>query len=179
VIAATNRNLMQWAKEMRFREDLYFRISTFQLRIPPLRERAEDIPVIADSILRELEDDLGYDKKELTSEAEAALKSYTWPGNIRELRNMLERAVLTCDTRAIGREDLGSLHVGFGDMACPAVETQTWEAGAAQRKLICNALEVEGGNVTQAAIRLRIPRSTLYKKIKRYRIDLQSPQLPA
>lgn len=177
VIAATNRNLMQWVKEMRFREDLFFRINTFQLRIPPLRERIDDIPVIADHILRELAEDLSSVKKTLTSDAEAALKSYSWPGNIRELRNLLERAVLTCDTLTIGQEDLGSLHAGVEDRATPA--TQTWEAGAAERKLICDALDVEGGNVVQAAARLRVPRSTLYKKIKRYNIYLKGLQAPA
>ncbi|HEV2961740.1 MAG TPA: sigma-54 dependent transcriptional regulator [Candidatus Angelobacter sp.] len=176
VIAATNRNLMRWVKEMRFREDLYFRISTFQLRIPPLRERAEDIPILADNILHELAEEMGCDKKELSNESKAMLKTYSWPGNIRELRNALERAVLTCDTLTIGTEDLGVLDAGTGDAPCPAEGGPTWEAGAAERNLICSALEVEGGNVAHAALRLRIPRSTLYKKIRRYSIDLQDSQ---
>src|SRR5258708_30613682 len=82
VIAASNRNLMQSVKEMRFREDLYFRLITFPLRIPPLRERVEDIPVIANSLFRDLSKDLARDQQELVQSAEAALKAYSWPGHI-------------------------------------------------------------------------------------------------
>lgn len=173
VIAATNRNLMQWVKEMRFREDLYFRISTFQLRIPPLRERDEDIAILADSILGELAEESGGEKKELNGEAQAALKSYGWPGNIRELRNALERVTLTCGNSIIGAEDLRLFHVESTPVMDVPNTGQTWEIEAAERQLICGALEAEGGHVTDAALRLGIPRSTLYKKIKRYSIDLE------
>ncbi|HZU30841.1 MAG TPA: sigma-54 dependent transcriptional regulator, partial [Candidatus Angelobacter sp.] len=107
IIAATNRNLMQSVREMKFREDLYFRINTFHLRIPPLRERVEDIPVIANILLNNLANDLAREQQELSPEAEALLKSYSWPGNIRELRNVLERVALTCDARIIEAQDLG------------------------------------------------------------------------
>src|SRR5260370_18094752 len=92
---------------MKLREDLYSRLSTFQLRIPSLRERAEDIPVIANSLLRDLAKDLARDQQELSRCAENALKAYSWPGNIRELRNVLERVALTCDERTIEAKDLG------------------------------------------------------------------------
>jgi DNA-binding NtrC family response regulator len=176
VIAATNRNLMQWVQEMRFREDLYFRISTFQLLIPPLRERAEDIAILADSILRELADDLGCDKKQLNGEAEAMLSGYSWPGNIRELRNVLERVVLTCDGLIVGIEDLGAFQ-GHTAAFVRREYAQSWDVGDAERRLICNALAAEGGHVTDAARRLGMPRSTLYKKIKRYSIDLEGSRL--
>jgi DNA-binding NtrC family response regulator len=179
VIAATNRNLMQWVKEMRFREDLYFRISTFQLRIPPLRERVEDISILAAGILGELAEESGCEKKELNSEAQAVLKNYSWPGNIRELRNVLERVVLTCGNSIIAAEDLRLLHVdAISPMDAPEVG-QMWEVKTAERQLIRGALEAEGGHVANAARRLRIPRSTLYKKIKRYSIDLEASRLPA
>lgn len=94
VIAATNRDLFQSVREMKFREDLYFRMSTFQVRIPPLRERAGDILPLANSLLQNLAKDLAREKQELSGSAEAALQAYMWPGNIRELRNVLERVAL-------------------------------------------------------------------------------------
>ena len=171
IIAATNRNLMQSVREMKFREDLYFRISTFHLRIPPLRERVEDIPVIANSLLRNLADDLARDQQTLSPTAEAALQSYSWPGNIRELRNVLERVALTCEERVIEAQDLAlvqksapaGIFDGNGESALTLAELE--------RQHIARILQEEAGKVAQAALRLGIPRSTLYQKIKSYGIS--------
>lgn len=178
IIAATNRNLMQSVREMKFREDLFFRISTFHLRIPPLRERVEDIPAIANSLLRNLADDLAREQMELSPSAESALKGYSWPGNIRELRNVLERVALTCDGRIIQAEDLSlaqthkiavsrSLTID-GDSAMTLAELE--------RQHIARILQEEAGKVAQAAVRLGIPRSTLYQKIKSYGIAPEAMQ---
>src|SRR5258708_260103 len=110
LIAATNRNLLHSVTEMKSREDFYYRISTFKLRIPPLRERVEDIPVIANILLSNLAKDLAREQQQLSHDAENALKAYAWPGNIRELRNVLERGVLTCDSVVIEAKDLGLVH---------------------------------------------------------------------
>ncbi|HET6840406.1 MAG TPA: sigma-54 dependent transcriptional regulator [Candidatus Angelobacter sp.] len=169
VIAATNRNLLQSVLGMKFREDLYFRLSTFQLKIPPLRERPEDIPVIASSLLDNLTKDLARDKLELSRGAENALKAYSWPGNIRELRNLLERVALICGERVIQAEDLN-----LPQRAAPAPVENTSISGPTlaelERQHITRILEEESGKVAQAAARLGIPRSTLYQKIKTYGI---------
>lgn len=171
VIAATNRNLMQSVREMKFREDLFFRMSTFQVRIPPLRERPEDILPLANALLQGLAKDLARDKQELGSAAQAALKAYSWPGNIRELRNVLERVALTCDTQVIQPEDLG-----LAQRAQAAPQAQQ-PSGATleevERQYISSVLKEEKGKVAHAATRLGIPRSTLYQKIKIYGIALE------
>jgi len=172
IIAATNRNLMQSVREQRFREDLYFRISTFHLHIPPLRERVDDIPIIANSLLKNLAKDLARDKQELSSAAESALKTYSWPGNIRELRNVLERVALTCDSRIIEAQDLVLPQRGGGTVANSGTATQDTSMTLAdmEKQYIMRVLQEESGKVAQAATRLGIPRSTLYQKIKVYGI---------
>ncbi len=175
IIAATNRNLMQYVQQMKFREDLYFRISTFHLLIPPLRERVEDIPIFANSLLENLAKDLAREQQELSRGAEIALKEYSWPGNIRELRNVLERVALTCDGRVIEAQDLALAQRATA--ATTAAHTE--ESGPVltlaelERQHITRILQEEAGRVAQAAIRLGIPRSTLYQKIKVYGIGTE------
>lgn len=167
VIAATNRDLMHSVRQMRFREDLYFRISTFHVRIPPLRERPEDILPLANSLLQSLSTDLARERKDLSSAAQAALRAYSWPGNIRELRNVLERMVLTCDSTVVGVEDLR--------LAEQARTMPASEPGATleemEKQYIISVLREENGKVAQAASRLGMPRSTLYQKIKTFGIQ--------
>ncbi len=174
IIAATNRNLMQSVRDMKFREDLYFRISTFHLRIPPLRERPEDIPILANSLLHNLANDLAREQLELSSGAEARLKSYSWPGNIRELRNVLERVALTCESRVIEAQDL-VLAQRTTIIAQPDPESAVTLAEL-ERQYISRILQEEEGKVAPAAIRLGIPRSTLYQKIKIYGIPTETTQ---
>ena len=175
IIAATNRNLMQSVREMKFREDLYFRISTFHLRIPPLRERPEDIPVIAQSLLRSLANDLARDQQELSPAAQALLKSYPWPGNIRELRNVLERVALTCEASVIEAQQLGLAHRAATPMMHAEGEPALTLAEL-ERQHIARVLHEEAGKVAQAAVRLGIPRSTLYQKLKVYGIPTETTQ---
>lgn len=163
VIAATNRNLLQSVKEMKFREDLYFRMSTFQVRIPALRERPEDIQSLAHTLLRDLAKDLARDQQELSREAQAALKAYSWPGNIRELRNVLERVALTCESQVIQPDDL-ALAKQHGEHHVATSTGPTLEE--VERRYISDILKEEQGKVARAATRLGIPRSTLYQKIK-------------
>ncbi|WP_164019689.1 sigma-54-dependent transcriptional regulator [Pyxidicoccus trucidator] len=166
LIAATHQDLGVAAREKRFRSDLYFRISTLILHVPALRERPEDIPVIARHFLEELGTSRGRAGVALQPDAEAALARYPWPGNIRELRNVLERAVLLSGGGPLSPNDL-------------RFEVTPDEAGAEEdltleeleRRHIERVLRRENGHVERAAARLGIPRSSLYERLKRLGIN--------
>ena len=170
LIAASHRDLRTLIKENKFRADLYFRISTVVLRIPPLRERPEDIPPLAACLLEKIRHDLKSPNAELTPDAVTELQRYSWPGNIRELRNILERAVLLSED---GRLRPPHLRFEFASDGHPSSSASF--AGPAdtsvslaemQRRYMQRVIEEEGGNVDRAAKRLGVPRSSLYKKIK-------------
>ena len=175
LIAATSHDLSRLAQEQRFRSDLYFRISTLVLRVPPLRERREDIPPLATDLLERLAAQRGRRSASLSAEAMDALRRYPWPGNVRELRNVLERAVLLSSGNVLGPADL---HFDAPPPALPATDA----AGAAgdgavtlaelERRHIERTLREVGGRVADAATRLGIPRSTLYQKLKALRIEV-------
>ena len=163
LIAATHRDLRRLVREGRFREDLYYRINTIPLVIPPLRERKEDIPILARDFLELFASGR---KLRLAPDAEKALQTYSWPGNIRELRNVLERASLLSDSDVIRRGDLRLEAVvmpsdGDADVNLTLAEVE--------RRHIERVLVAVNGHVERAAVALNIPRSTLYQKIK----DLQ------
>jgi transcriptional regulator with PAS, ATPase and Fis domain len=172
LIAATHRNLATLVAEGKFRSDLYFRINTIQLRIPPLRERVEDIPVLADWFLNHLKIDLYRDSLHLADGVMQALQSYSWPGNIRELRNVLERAALLCDDGVIRVSDL-SFQLIASPRTQPAVESGSdLTLEEMERRHIALVFQRENGKADKAADKLGIPRSTLYSKIKQYNITL-------
>jgi DNA-binding NtrC family response regulator len=175
LIAATSHDLSVLAQEQRFRSDLYFRISTLVLRVPPLRERRQDIPGLAAQLLERLALDRGRRAASLSEAALQALLAYPWPGNVRELRNVLERAVLLANGPLL---DIADLHF---DAAPGGVAASTPAAAGAddtltlaelERRHVERALRASAGRVADAAMRLGIPRSTLYQKIKTLRIDL-------
>ncbi len=164
LIAATHHDLSGLVRDRKFRQDLYFRISTVPLVVPALRERQEDITWLARELLDRCAADLGRRDISLAADAEAALCRYPWPGNIRELRNVLERAVLLTDGPILKRSDLRF------DMASPTPlnnDTRLTLVELEERH-IAAVLREEQGHVERAAIRLGIPRSSLYQKIKRY-----------
>jgi len=165
LIAATHRDLTQLVRENKFRADLYFRISTIHLTIPPLRQRLEDIPHIARDILERLVADLGCPTVELTSDAITALQEYSWPGNIRELRNVLERAViLRRTTTTLTAQDLVFERIDLKPrVSDPGLNLSLAEV---ERQHIEKVLKLEDGNVGRAAKRLGISRSTLYERLK-------------
>jgi DNA-binding NtrC family response regulator len=164
LLAATHHDLGRLAQEGKFRSDLYFRISTLPLTVPPLRERAEDIPILARGFLAHFATEMGRGGVSLADDGLAALQQYRWPGNIRELRNVLERAVLVSEGDVIRRQDL-RFALSQGAPA-PAEGSGTLED--LERRGIEKALEAESGHVDRAARRLGVPRSSLYKKIKKY-----------
>ncbi|HVZ17303.1 MAG TPA: sigma-54 dependent transcriptional regulator [Terriglobales bacterium] len=164
LIAATHQDLSELVQEKKFRSDLYFRINTVPLRIPPLRERREDIPVLSQLLLTRTAADMGRPKLKLTDRAMAQLYAYSWPGNIRELRNVLERAVLLSDA-----PEVDTVHLQF---EAPPKNLSGSVAGMTllemEKAMIAEVLREEHGRVPKAAERLGIPRSSLYQKIKTY-----------
>lgn len=169
-IAATCEDLGPLVQEKRFRRDLYFRINTIRLTIPPLSRRPEDIPVLVDRILTTLSLSMHLPQTSLTPVALKALQEYTWPGNVRELRNMLERALVLGCGRTIDRE-----HLFFEEELgpCPSDRASMTLTDVARLHII-RVLREEHGRVKRAAHRLGIGRSSLYKKLKDYNISLQS-----
>ena len=169
LIAATHQDMGQLVRERRFRDDLYFRISTIPLPFPALRERIEDIPTMAQYLLDKVSADLGRGELLLDENCIQALKAYSWPGNIRELRNVIERAVLLSDQKTITINDLhfdGHTQVGspFLDSRLTLLELE--------KQHIERVLQEERGRVERAAKRLGIPRSSLYQKIKKHQIAM-------
>jgi transcriptional regulator with PAS, ATPase and Fis domain len=174
LLAATHQDLAQRVSSGQFRGDLYFRISTLPLVVPPLRDRPEDIPLIARQLLDYLAQDLGRHAVGLTASALEALQRYRWPGNIRELRNVLERAVLLHEGGEIAVEhlmfDQGLAPSGAAapEGAPPAGDDLTLRQ--LERQHIERVLQLERGKVEAAARRLGIPRSSLYQKLKQFQI---------
>jgi DNA-binding NtrC family response regulator len=174
LVAATHMDLSAAAREKRFRSDLYFRISALILVVPPLRERPEDIPLLARHFLAELGARRGRGEVTLQPDAELALSRYAWPGNIRELRNVLERAVLLSGGRALSRGDLRFEPSGEAE----AEDTSHLTLEEVERRHIERALRLEAGHVERAAQRLGIPRSSLYERLKRLGINRSGFQKP-
>lgn len=169
IIAATHRDLKTMAEDGKFRADLYFRISALRMRIPPLRARLEDIPIITDKLLEQFSWDMKRGPLLISDSARFALQQYSWPGNIRELRNVLERAALLSDDgviRKTGLEfELPSHQESVGNI--PIVNLTLKEM---EKRYILQVLESEGGRVTQAAKSLGMPRSSLYAKLQEHGI---------
>jgi transcriptional regulator with PAS, ATPase and Fis domain len=165
VIAATNQNLRNAVAQGRFREDLYYRINVFDIRMPPLRERGHDILLLAHSVLEEFARANGCPPVQLTSGAEDALLNYYWPGNVRELRNVLERAVIVCDGHLVDAEHL-SLAVREDT---PSLEST--DVSALERQAIAQALRVVAGNKARAARQLGLSRTQLYSRLRKYGLN--------
>jgi two-component system response regulator HydG len=172
LIAATNRNLERDIEQGRFRRDLYYRLNVISVRIPPLRERVEDIPLLAEYFLERHAAEGKKPLKKISPEAMAILQEYKWAGNVRELENVIERAVVLTPGSTIGPEALPDRLrappsvplVKEGSPANPALEV-------IERAYIEHVLRAEGGNKTRAAEVLGIDPSTLYRKIKRYELE--------
>jgi DNA-binding NtrC family response regulator len=167
IIAATHRDLNKLTEKGEFRSDLYFRISTLQLRVPPLRERLEDIPIITNMFLDQFAWDMKRGPLRITDDARSALQRYTWPGNVRELRNVLERASLLSDDGVINSRNL-ALEVSNRLHSEANATAANLTLKEMEKRYILQTLDSEGGSVIQAAKRLGIPRSSLYAKIKTF-----------
>ncbi len=164
VIAATNQNLQKMARDGTFRQDLYYRLSTLELVVPPLRERGEDVALLLDHFFEHFRRQHGRLSLQLSQAARNKLLAYSWPGNVRQLRNVVDSAVLLAPGPRIEPDDL-SLHDATGGGEWETLRLEHWE-----RKLIREALQRCGGNVPEAAQLLGIGRATLYRKIDQYGI---------
>jgi two-component system response regulator HydG len=164
VLAATNQDLQLYVREKKFREDLYYRLSVFELFVPPLRERGEDLNLLIDYFLDHYRKHRGRPNLELTEAARARLLEYRWPGNVRQLRNVIDSAVVLAEDDGIRPRDLGLRDGGSEDL--DTLEIDRWE-----KKLILEALKRSDGNVPEAARLLNIGRATLYRKIEQYNIQ--------
>ncbi|MBI5017141.1 MAG: sigma-54-dependent Fis family transcriptional regulator [Deltaproteobacteria bacterium] len=172
VIAATNQSLREAIDRRVFREDLYYRLNVFPIRVPPLRERPDDVLPLAQYFLDAFCRRFHKPTPELSPEARRCLSAYAWPGNVREVRNLMERLAITCARPSVWEEDLPEELRGVGLREPPAwmlppegVELERLEADLA-RSLIGQALDRSGGNVTQAARLLGLPRGTLRHRME-------------
>jgi two-component system response regulator HydG len=164
VLAATNRDLSEFVRERKFREDLFYRLSVFELVVPPLRDRGEDIERLIDHFLEHFRLQHGRTNLEMSEAARTHLIDYAWPGNVRQLRNVIDSAVVMADDPSIQLDDLGLRDAGLSRLETLRIDE--WE-----RRLIRKALERTGGNVPESAKLLGVSRATAYRKITEYGID--------
>ena len=172
IIAATNRNLSQEIVAGRFREDLFYRLSVFQIHLPPLRERAGDIRLLAKAFIKSFAEQLARPVVEIAPAFLEALDSQPWKGNIRELRNVIERSMIVCESGYLDIADLPfdiqNAHYEHSNDSSPG----SFELSAMERRHIARVLEYTKGNKTEAARLLKIGLTTLYRKIEEYKICL-------
>jgi len=173
LIAASHQDLGEFVRQKKFRSDLYFRISTVTIRVPSLRERMEDIPVIAQYFFQRAAIEVGKTQVQLSDQAIEKLTSYAWPGNIRELKNVIERAILLASGDTIRPRDL---HLEFESKPVDNGDESRLTLFEIQQIHIGRALNAEQGNIARTASRLGITRSALYNKIKTFGINHQNHQ---
>jgi DNA-binding NtrC family response regulator len=172
LIAITNRDLRAEVEAGRFRRDLYYRISVTSITVPPLRDRVEDIEPLVDHFNRLLATRHHVPMLQFAPDVMAALRSQPWPGNVRELRNLIERLLLTCGDRQVALNDVSSGLTCAAPSAPMPHEPEPASLDDAERDAILRALHHEHGNLAAAARRLGVSRSTIYRKICRYGLDV-------
>lgn len=169
VIAATNRNLEAAVREGKFRQDLYFRLNVVQIKLPALRERKSDIPLLVNYFLEKFTE-AGREVRTISEDAMTRLLAYDWPGNVRELENVIERAVALGSGPILHIADLPTnLHYGTGERI-PSPD-ETVELKELERRAVVRALRETGGDKTAAARLLGIGKTTLYRKVKEYDLN--------
>jgi DNA-binding NtrC family response regulator len=172
-IAATHHDLEQLVNEGRFRSDLFYRLHVARLALPPLMERAEDIPLLAQHFLRQINREHGRGIEGFTAAAMRLLSGHRWPGNVRQLRNTIEAAALMCDSRYISEANLRALHCFLTSRPTPLRMTGTTESSlstVSEPDRLMQALEATNWNVTRAAQLLSWSRVTVYRKVAKYQL---------
>jgi DNA-binding NtrC family response regulator len=169
VIAATNVDLEEAVREGSFRDDLFYRLNVINIRIPPLRERREDIPLLVSSFIERLSHELGRDISDISEEALGFLMDQPWPGNVRQLENVVERAMVTCRNRMLSEEDFAFL-VRVKNAADGWAVPTNMPLHEVEKQVITATLQRTEGNIKETAAVLGIDRSTLYEKIRKYSI---------
>ena len=173
LIAATNKNLEDLVKAGKFREDLFFRLRVVEIQLPPLRERAGDIPLLAQKFLREFAHENGKSLNAFTADALEWLMNYSWPGNVRELRTAIEHAVVLCRGGKISARDLPPpVRAGgqSGNLA-PSLARNDLTVREAEKQLIIRALKETDGNRTLAAKKIGMSRRTFHRKLHLYHLE--------
>jgi sigma-54 dependent transcriptional regulator, acetoin dehydrogenase operon transcriptional activator AcoR len=174
-IAATNQNLKQLMEEKKFRSDLYYRLNVIQVKMPPLRNRIEDIPVLAQYFLKQFADQYYTPVPEIQSDALPLLLQYHWPGNVRELRNLLERIVILSEKQAVHKQDLHHFFQSSSSLDLePRLDPRQsfyFEKDQMEKQMIEMALRETNGNKSAAAKKIGISRVTLYNKMKKYGLN--------
>ena len=165
VIAATNADLEKAIKDRTFREDLYYRLNVISFTMPPLRERKEDIPLLAEHFLKKFTQEVNRGVERISRDAMDELMLYEWPGNVRELSNAVERAVVVCRTRTITPPDLP-----IGASREEELKTRYFSLDDVEKEHILKVLTQTGWNISKSSAILGIDRSTLYNKINRYEL---------
>jgi transcriptional regulator with PAS, ATPase and Fis domain len=172
-----NKDLKKQIAEKKFREDLYYRVNVISLNLPPLRERKSDIPVLAQYFIDKYSERFVRPESKLSAEAVQELSAYDWPGNIRELQNVLERSVILSDGPVIGSEhfpkDLTEPHVNVSDILN---ENPTLDE--LERRYILETLKASRGNKVVTCERLGISTTTLWRKLKQYGVAQESDLAP-
>ncbi len=181
VLAATNKDLLAEIRAGRFREDLYFRLNVIPIYVPPLRERAEDIPLLVEHFVADFAIEYGRRAKTLSPGAMARLKTYRWPGNVRELRNVIERVVIMAPGEEITDRDLAFLASdSLADKAPDDVDTPSVPLYTArdqfEREYILRELAHQQGNISRTAEVLGVERSNLYRKMRAFGIGPRRPE---
>ncbi|MDQ6630433.1 MAG: sigma-54 dependent transcriptional regulator [Verrucomicrobiota bacterium] len=176
LIAATNRNLAALIQSGKFREDLFFRLSVVEITLPPLREKLTDVPLLAQSFLREFARENEKKINDFTAEALEALRNYSWPGNVRELRTAIEHGVVLCRGSKISLKDLpasiqANKQIFFSGASASETEQSDLTITEAEKKLIIRALQEAGGNRTLAAKKIGLSRRTLHRKLHTYHLE--------
>ena len=176
IISATNKDLVQEVARGNFRDDLFYRLNVIMLTMPPLRGRTEDIPALAYHFMQKYRAETGKDLQSINDEALAVLSSYPWPGNIRELENVIERAVVICQGKTITLADLPET-MAPAKVFVPAAETEDellplrQAKGAWEKRYLERALSLHAGNVSRTAEAIGLARKNLQEKIKQYGIN--------
>jgi DNA-binding NtrC family response regulator len=174
LIAATNKNLEELVKAGKFREDLFFRLRVVEITLPPLRERAGDIPLLAQSFLREFTQENNKSANGFASDALELLMNYPWPGNVRELRTAIEHAVVFCRNEKISARDLppSMRNASAGSTGVQHLSVRNdLTVKDAERELIVRALKETNGNRTLAAKKIGMSRRTFHRKLHTYHLE--------
>jgi DNA-binding NtrC family response regulator len=170
IVSATNKDLKEEIEKGNFREDLFYRLNVVNIHVPPLRERPEDIPLLASAFLKEFAEENGKNIEGIDSKARQVIYNYRWPGNIRELRNGIESAVVMCKGQIITTEDLPPSVTKGGEDNIIRIPLGT-SMEMAEKEIIRSTLNHEKGNKTKCAEVLGIGRKTLHRKIKDYMLE--------
>jgi transcriptional regulator with PAS, ATPase and Fis domain len=173
VLAATNRNLKAAISQGGFREDLYYRLAVFDIALPPLRDRPEDVALLVESFLEEIGRSVGRPAAGISQEVKETLVAYPWPGNVRELRNAIERAVILCEGGLITSDHLP---VGVTSVSKPAARAASpappssgpVTLDSVEREMIVDALSRAGNNKSEAARLLGLTRAQLYSRLDKH-----------